>query len=72
MRLCSIEDETLLAHLSGWCRARRKLARRLARQAEEATAAGTSAPGGAAGDAAAPEAPVAENVAAPAGSATTK
>lgn len=38
VRLCSVEDETLLAHLSGWCRARRKLARRLARQAEEAAA----------------------------------
>ena len=84
VRLCSVEDETLLAHLSGWCRARRKLARRLARQAEEAIAADTSVPGGAAvgvaaapeapaaGDAAAPEAPAAENADAPAGSAPTK
>ena len=51
VRLCSVEDETLLAHLSGWCRARRKLARRLARQAEEAAAAPQAS---AAGDAAIP------------------
>ena len=73
VRLCSVEDETLLAHLSGWCRARRKLARRLARQAEEAAAAETSAPSDAvAGDAAAPEAPATENAVAPAGSSADK
>ena len=84
VRLCSVEDETLLAHLSGWCRARRKLARRLARQAEETAVADTSALGGtavgvaaapearAAGDATAPETPAAENADAPAGSTATK
>lgn len=64
VRLCSVEDETLLAHLSGWCRARRKLARRLTRQAEEAAA---SPQASAAGDAA-PEASAAGDAVIPADS----
>lgn len=78
VRLCSVEDETLLAHLSGWCRARRKLARKLARQAEgaeeaEEAAAGVIAPEApAAGDAAAPSESAAGDAATPAGSSADK